>query len=195
MIERALDENEFPREVSGFVFDFAERLFEDFPPNQNQPRNLMTAYLEAVLYLVARMDLLLSYLSVAEAEKERVLRVILRQIEDEFGTANGTTIAEVVSERMAQYEKLFSQGEPFTDRWYERVLGFFAARMDEAMDDTRRYIWNLTQEPHGARPLARADVMDLIRRAEMEDVVTFQRIVINFFTRQGEDDEDDEDED
>ncbi len=152
----------------------------------------MTAYLEAVLYLVARMDLLLSYLNVAESEKERVLRVILRQIEDEFGTANGTTIAEIVSERMAQYERLFSQGEPFTDRWYERVFGFFAARMDEAMDDTRSYIWNISQEPHGARPLSRADVMDVIRRAEMEDVVTFQRIVINFFTRQGDNDEDEE---
>ncbi|HUX14558.1 MAG TPA: hypothetical protein VMW87_16135 [Spirochaetia bacterium] len=189
MIDSALKEDDFPHELSTFLFDFAERIFETFPPNQNQPRNLMTAYLECVLYLVARMDLLLGYLNVAEAQKERVLRVILSQIEEEFGTANSTSVAEVVAERMAQYEKLFSQREPFTDGWYERVFSFFAARIDESIDDTRRYVWNLTQEAHGARPLTREEILDAIRRSEIEDVVTFQRIVINFFTRQEEDDE------
>ncbi len=157
-------------------------MFEEFPPNQNQPRNLLTAYLECVLYLVARMDLLLQYLSVEEDEKERLLRVILRQIEDEFGTANSTTVTEVISERMAQYERLFSTGEPFSERWYEQMFSFFAARLDEAMDDNRRFIWNLTRDPVGARTMPLEDIVLVVQRTEIEQIVTFQRVIINFFT-------------
>ena len=153
-----------------------------FPPNENQPRNLFTAYLECVLYLVARMDLLLQYLDVADDEKERVIRVILSQIEDEFGTVNPTTVTEVVSERMAQYDRLFTSREAFSERWYDRVFAFYATQMDEAMDENRRFIWNITRDAEGTRLMSREDILETIRLTEVEQVVTFQRVVINFFT-------------
>lgn len=186
--EGSLKDEQFPHEVSDLLFDFAEKLFAEFPPNQNQPRNLMTAYFECVLYLVARMDLLLQYLAVADSDKERVIRVVLKQIEQEFGTANQGNIAEVISERMAEYERLFVSREPFTDKWYERVFSFFSARMDEALDDTRRYVWSMKSEASGARPMSREELLEIVRRVEIEHVVTFQRVVINFFSA-GEDDE------
>jgi len=180
---RQLDEEEtFPQELSTLLFDFAEQLFAMFPPNENQPRNLFTAYLECVLYLVARMDLLLQYLDVADDEKERVIRVILSQIEDEFGTVNPTTVTEIVSERMAQYDRLFTSREAFSERWYDRVFAFYATQMDEAMDENRRFIWNITHEADGTRLMSREDILETIRLTEIEQVVTFQRVIINFFT-------------
>ena len=180
---RQLDEEEkFPHELSTLLFDFAEQLFAMFPPNENQPRNLFTAYLECVLYLVARMDLLLQYLDVADDEKERVIRVILSQIEDEFGTVNPTTVTEVVSERMAQYDRLFTSREAFSERWYDRVFAFYATQMDEAMDENRRFIWNITRDAEGTRLMSREDILETIRLTEVEQVVTFQRVIINFFT-------------
>lgn len=182
-----MKDEQFPHEVSDFLFDFAEKLFSEFPPNQNQPRNLMTAYFECVLYLVARMDLLLQYLAVEDEDKERVIRVVLKQMETEFGTANEGIISEIISERMAEYERLFASRDPFTDRWYERVFAFFAARLDEAMDDNRRYVWSMKSEAAGSRPLLREEIMDLVRQVEIEHVVTFQRIVINFFASEESD--------
>lgn len=175
----------FPEELTDFLFDYADEITRSFPHAEAIPMNLSIPYFESVMYLRARIRVLLPYFQISEALVDEVGNSVSERLLKEFQTADNNMVTRYEVSTQEEYRSI--EHAPFGEKWYFEIFELFRQRMVTALNPARRYVWNLDRpaDPNQST-LGDDESLECVHRVEINHVVPFQRLVINFFNYQME---------
>ena len=178
----------FPDELTDFLFEYAEEVTLSFPESTAIPVNLSIAYFESIVYLTARVRVLLPYFQISETLVSEVRVSVRERLIEEFRTVDADLIGDHADIATEEYDRIGRRTAPFSEQWYHQLFEVFRRRMCAAFEASRRYIWNLeiAADESGETDDDEEELLEFVHRAEIDQVVPFQRLVINFFNYQME---------
>ncbi|MFW5994658.1 MAG: hypothetical protein ACOCRN_00970 [Spirochaetia bacterium] len=178
------EQAKFSQELTDFLFESAEEVTMSFAGAESIPMNLSIPYFESVVYLRARIRVLLPYFQISSDLVSEVDSSVHSRLQQEFRTVSQDVLSFHYMLSSEAYENL--DQTPFTEAWYHQVFDLFAGKMAAAMRRSKMYIWNLDRPDESEPDMSDEDALEYVHRAEIHHVVPFQRLVINFFNYQTE---------
>ncbi len=180
------DQARFPDELTAFLFEYAEEVALSFPEANAIPVNLSIAYFESIVYLTARVRVLLPYFQISETLVSDVRLSVRERLTEEFRNADPELLGYHTDLATDEYDRICRRNAPFSEQWYHQLFEVFRRRMCDSLSTSRRYIWNLEIDPDRTEENDDEQLLEFVHRAEIHQVVPFQRLVINFFNYQME---------
>jgi hypothetical protein len=184
-----MSEESFPKEVAEFLLQYASDMYAEYP-SHSTPDNLSLARFETAMYLCARTEALFEQMKVDPEFRSSFEKGLDEILEKEFRIQGNDRLERAARRRKEQYRELGEKKKPFTQKWYESVFIFFAARLTYVYDENRHLTFAVEPDPPPQRNTngISVDVIELINRLEIEKVFEFQRLVVGFFNSQPWDD-------
>lgn len=178
------EQAKFSQELTDFLFESSEEVTLSFVGAESIPLNLSIPYFESIVYLRARISVLLPYFQISSDLVSEVDNSVYARLQQEFRTVDSDVLSFHYMLSSESYQNL--ETPPFSEEWYHQVFDLFAGKMATAMSRSKMYIWNLDRPVETEPDISDDDALDYVHRAEIHHVVPFQRLVINFFNYQME---------